>query len=157
MGQVGGRAGGPEAMDGTAGRHVLVVEDEPNIAEAVRFLLSRDGWNVTTHDGAGDVLAALRAGRPDLLVLDVMLPGQSGFDILAALRADPETAALPVLMLTAKGQERDRAAAEQAGADRFMAKPFANAALLEAVRELAGRGLAARGLAGTGQTGAARG
>jgi DNA-binding response OmpR family regulator len=138
MGQFEGRAGGPAASGGTVGRHVLVVEDEPNIAEAVRFLLSRDGWHVSTHDGAGDVLEVLREGRPDLLVLDVMLPGQSGFDILAAVRADPGMAELPVLMLTAKGQERDRAAAERAGADRFMAKPFANSALLEAVRDLAG-------------------
>lgn len=136
MGQFEGRAGGPQGTGAGPGQHVLVVEDEPNIAEAVRFILARDGWRVSTHDGAGDVLAALRSARPDLLVLDVMLPGQSGYDILAALRADPATAGLPVLMLTARGQERDRVAAERAGADRFMAKPFDNAALRAAVREL---------------------
>jgi DNA-binding response OmpR family regulator len=138
MGQFEGPASGAQAGAGVTRRHVLVVEDEPNIAEALRFILSRDGWQVSTHDGTGDVLGALRATGPDLLVLDVMLPGQSGFDILGALRADPATAALPVLLLTAKGQERDRLAAERAGADRFMAKPFANAALLDAVRDLAG-------------------
>lgn len=120
-----------------AGRHVLLIEDEPNIAEAIRFILSRDGWQVTAHGGGTDALAMVRKASPDVLILDVMLPGLSGVDILAALRADPSLARTPVMMLTAKGQGRDREAAERAGADRFVAKPFSNADLLAAVRELA--------------------
>ena len=120
------------------GKHVLLIEDEENIAEAIRFILSRDGWRVShVCEGAG---AARRAAEmaPDLVILDHMLPGVSGLEVLAALRADPRTAALPVLMLSAKGHPRDREAAERAGANRFMAKPFANAEILAEVRALAG-------------------
>jgi DNA-binding response OmpR family regulator len=119
------------------GRHVLLIEDEPNIMEAIRFLLSRDGWRVDTHSNGHDAVEVVRAARPDILILDVMLPGKSGFDILTELRANPDMLALPVLMLTARGQSRDREMAEKAGASRFMTKPFSNAEVLEAVRELA--------------------
>lgn len=120
-----------------AGR-ILLIEDEPNIAEAIRFLLQRDGWQVElAGDGAGAQAAVARLS-PDLVILDLMLPGRNGLDILAALRADPATRSLPVLMLTAKGQGRDREAAERAGVSRFMTKPFSNAEIREVVRELAG-------------------
>ncbi|MEY4697780.1 MAG: hypothetical protein RIT14_2208 [Pseudomonadota bacterium] len=119
--------------------HVLLIEDEPNIAEAIRFILSRDGCEVSTlNDGSGAV-AAVQDMAPDLVILDLMLPGQSGLEILEALRADPQTAALPVMMLTAKGQGRDREAAERAGVSCFMTKPFSNADMLASVRALMGR------------------
>ncbi len=124
-------------MQDVAGRRVLLIEDEPNIAEAIRFILSRAGWTVSTHADGSDALAAIRRVRPEVLVLDVMLPGRSGFDILADLRADPDYARLPVLVLTAKGQAREQDAALSAGADGFLAKPFANADLLDRVRALA--------------------
>ena len=117
---------------------VLLVEDEPNIAEAIRFLLLRDGWEVELLSDGALALAEVRAMRPDLVILDLMLPGSSGIEILTALRADAATVALPVMMLTAKGQGRDREAAERAGVSRFMTKPFSNAEMREAVRELAG-------------------
>ena len=118
------------------GRNVLVIEDEPNIVEALRFLLMRDGWEVATHGSGSDALERIRAGVPDLLILDVMLPGRSGYDILTDLRADPATRDLPVLLLTARGQQKDREQAERLGASRFMAKPFSNAEMLEALRQL---------------------
>ncbi len=117
--------------------HVLLIEDEPNIAEAMRFILSREGWRVSHLAQGTEVLERVRADRPDLLILDLMLPGMSGLEILAALRADPETRALPVMMLTARG--RDRELAEQAGADRFISKPFSNAEIVAEVRALVGR------------------
>lgn len=119
--------------------HVLLIEDEPNIAEALRFILSRDGWCVSTHMDGADAVAVVRNLAPDLVILDAMLPGLSGFDILAALRADPDMVDLPVMMLTAKGQGRDREAAERAGVSRFMTKPFSNAEILEQVRLLVKR------------------
>lgn len=118
------------------GRRVLVIEDEPNISEAIGFILSRDGWQVATHDRGGDALEVIRRIEPDLLILDVMLPGRSGFEILQALRADPGMAGLPVLMLTAKGQTRDRALADRYGASRFISKPFSNTEVLASVREM---------------------
>ena len=118
-------------------RHVLLVEDEPNILEAISFILARDGWRVTTLSSGEAVLAEIRAGRPDIVVLDLMLPGRSGFEILQDLRADPVLCTLPVLMLTAKSQARDRDMAARFGATRFMTKPFANADILAALRDLA--------------------
>ncbi|MHC0054468.1 response regulator transcription factor [Actibacterium sp. D379-3] len=120
------------------GRDVLLIEDEPNIIEAIRFILSRDGWSVQTHSDGTSAYAAVRAKRPDVVILDVMLPGRSGFDILRDIRAGADTAALPVLMLTAKGQTRDREMAASLGASRFMSKPFSNTDVLATVRELAG-------------------
>ena len=115
---------------------VLLIEDEPNIIEAISFILSRDGWRVATHSNGVDAVDAVGARKPDLVILDVMLPGRSGYDILRDLRAAEHTADLPVLMLTARGQTKDREMAETLGASRFMSKPFSNADVLEAVRDL---------------------
>ena len=118
-------------------QHVLLIEDEPNIAEAISFLLSREGLRVSQVAEGEAALSLLRADRPDLVILDHMLPGRSGLEILASLRADPDTRDLPVMMLTARG--RDRAMAEEAGADRFMTKPFSNAEILSEIRQMLGR------------------
>ncbi|GIT85570.1 response regulator [Roseobacter sp. OBYS 0001] len=122
--------------EGKMGKHVLLVEDELNIIEAIRFLLTREGFQVDTHSNGTDASETVRALKPDLVVLDVMLPGKSGFDILEELRGHEQTADLPVLMLTARGQSRDREMAEKAGVSRFMTKPFSNAEVLTAVRDL---------------------
>ncbi|SFI58614.1 response regulator transcription factor [Jannaschia pohangensis] len=121
----------------TSPGRVLLIEDEPNIATAIAFILQRDGWRVSTHSDGTTALEAVDRHAPDVVVLDVMLPGKSGFDILGAIR-DGERSALPVLMLTAKGQTKDRERAEALGVSRFMTKPFSNRDLLDAVRELAG-------------------
>ena len=117
--------------------HVLLIEDEPNIAEAIRFLLTRDGMRVSHAAEGRAALKLLRLDRPDLVVLDHMLPGLSGLEILSAIRADPDSRDLPVMMLTARG--RDREMAERAGADRFMTKPFSNAEILAEVRAMLGQ------------------
>ncbi|MCB1342528.1 MAG: response regulator [Pseudooceanicola sp.] len=117
-------------------RNVLLIEDEPNIIEAIRFLLTREGWSVTAHSNGADAVSVVQAARPDLVILDMMLPGKSGMDILRELRAIADLAKLPVLMLTARGQSRDRDMAEKAGVSRFMTKPFSNAEVLKAVRDL---------------------
>ncbi len=121
------------------GKHVLLIEDEPNISEAIRFILTRDGFRVSCHGQGGDALDVVRAKQPDALILDAMLPGCTGYDILRALRAEPATADLPVLMLTARGQGRDRELATAAGASGFMAKPFSNADVLASVRAMLGQ------------------
>ena len=118
------------------GKLVLLIEDEPNIIEAISFILSRDGWEVKTHSNGHDAMDVVRARRPDLVILDVMLPGRSGFDLLGDIRGDAALEALPVLMLTARGQRKDRELAEAAGVNRYMTKPFSNADVLEAVRDL---------------------
>jgi DNA-binding response OmpR family regulator len=83
---------------------VLLIEDEPNIKEAVSFILERDGCTVHSLADGATALAAVARHTPDVVILDIMLPGQSGLEVLRRLRADPATAGLPVLMLTAKGR-----------------------------------------------------
>jgi DNA-binding response OmpR family regulator len=117
-------------------RKVLLIEDEPNITEAMRFIFGRDGWLVSAEPDGAKAFSAISYHRPDLVILDVMLPGVSGFEVLNILRADPVFGQTPVIMLTAKGLERDRDASLRAGANLFIAKPFANADLLKAARDL---------------------
>ncbi|NKX43922.1 response regulator [Roseicyclus persicicus] len=119
------------------GGRILLVEDEGNILEAIGFILSRAGWEVQGHGNGATALDAVARTGPDLIVLDVMLPGRSGLEILRDLRARPETAELPVLMLTAKGQARDRETALELGANAYLTKPFSNADLLATVTRLA--------------------
>ncbi len=119
-------------------KRVLLIEDEANIAEAIRFILSRDGWQVRVLGQGTGAQAMVAQYQPDVVILDLMLPDMSGLEILTALRADAATAGLPVLMLTAKGQGRDREAALRAGVSAFMTKPFANADIRAAVRDLLG-------------------
>lgn len=115
---------------------ILIAEDEPSILEALRFVLARAGWTIEGVTDGDAVMGAVRLSRPRVLVLDIMLPKRSGFEVLKQIRADPSTRALPVLVLTAKGQQQDRRVAEQLGANSFVTKPYANADVVDAVRAL---------------------
>ena len=115
---------------------ILIAEDEPSILESLDFILRRAGWTIDAVTDGEAALEAVRRLRPRMLVLDVMLPKRSGFEVLKQIRADAETHALPVLVLTAKGQQQDRRIAEEFGADVFITKPYANADVVDAVRAL---------------------
>lgn len=117
---------------------VLIAEDEPSILESLDFILRRAGWSIDSVTDGEAVLESVRRNRPRVLVLDVMLPRRSGFDVLKQLRADAETRTLPILILTAKGQQQDRRIAEELGADAFVTKPYSNAEVVGAVRQLLG-------------------
>jgi DNA-binding response OmpR family regulator len=117
-------------------RTVLLIEDEAVIVEALVFLLENEGMTVFTRSDGADALEKARSVSPHVIIIDVMLPNRSGHDILADLRADPHLANVAVLMLTARSQARDREAALDAGATRFMTKPFANREIVSVVREL---------------------
>jgi CheY-like chemotaxis protein len=119
------------------GRHVLIVEDEENIVESLSFLLEREGFEVTSVLDGAQAIARIRENRPDLLILDVMLPGVDGFEILRAIRSNEATRALPVVMLTAKMQQQDRRTAEAIGVNAFVTKPFSNAEVVSIVKSLA--------------------
>lgn len=110
---------------------VLLIEDEPSIAEAVRFILTREGWRCEQWPEGSGAMQRIRTLAPRLVILDLMLPGRSGAEILAELRADAALSALPVLLLSARGS-----ANLPPGADRILPKPFANADLRALVREL---------------------
>jgi Response regulators consisting of a CheY-like receiver domain and a winged-helix DNA-binding domain len=120
------------------GIDVLIAEDEPSILESLDFILRRAGWSIESVTDGEAVLERVRRAPPRVLVLDVMLPRRSGFDVLKQLRADVETRDLPVLILTAKGQQQDRRIAEELGADGFVTKPYSNAEVVGAVRQLLG-------------------
>jgi len=103
---------------------VLVVEDEPDIAALVAYQLTREGYRVETAGTGPEALLAVARDMPDLIVLDRMLPGLSGDEVLKRLRRDAATAGIPVLMLTAKVEEHDRIEGLEMGADDYMTKPF---------------------------------
>lgn len=104
--------------------HVLVIDDEPDILELVRFGLTQEGFSVETATTAREGLACVEARRPDLVVLDLMLPDMSGTEVCRKLRSQGDTAELPVLMLTARGEELDRVVGFEVGADDYVTKPF---------------------------------
>jgi DNA-binding response OmpR family regulator len=117
---------------------ILIAEDEPSILEALAFVLRRAGWTVQTVTDGEAVMSAVRRESPRVLVLDIMLPKRSGFEVLRQIRTSEGTASLPVLVLTAKGQQQDRRVAEEFGADSFVTKPYSNADVVNAVRALLG-------------------
>jgi CheY-like chemotaxis protein len=119
---------------------VLLVDDEPVIRELVQAMLEGGGVEVRcVEDGAG-ALAEARAFRPDLVLLDIVMPGLDGLAVLRLLRADPRLARVPVHMLTARARPADHAAASRAGADGYIEKPFRGQALQELVASLRGAG-----------------
>ncbi len=108
----------------TEGERILVVDDEPDIVALVVYHLAKAKYRVSSATSGSDALALAKRERPALIVLDLMLPGMSGFDVLEQLRADPDTASIAVLMLTARKDEPDRIRGLELGADDYLTKPF---------------------------------
>jgi DNA-binding response OmpR family regulator len=117
---------------------IVIAEDEPSILESLDFILRRAGWTISAVTDGDAALEAVRRLRPRILVLDVMLPKRSGFEVLKHIRANADTEHLPVLILTAKGQQQDRRIAAELGASDFVTKPYANAEVVGAIRQLLG-------------------
>jgi len=118
---------------------VLVADDDRDIRELVSFKLQAAGYDVVTASDGTDALAQVIAQRPDVAVLDVMMPGLSGTDVLRAVRAHPEVGGTRVILLTAKAQEQDVAAGFALGADDYVVKPFSPRELLSRVQAVLGR------------------
>lgn len=117
-------------------QRILIIEDERDIADLVGFNLERAGYEaLKAHDGIVGTQMALKE-RPDLVILDLMLPGRDGFAVFRELRRDPRTAKVPVIMLTARAQTEDRIQGLQAGADDYLAKPFSPKELLLRVQAI---------------------
>lgn len=115
---------------------ICIVEDEPNIIEALKYLFEAEGWAVDVVSDGAEALAAIQETKPSLVVLDYMLPSLSGLAVAQEMRADRTLSALPILMLSAKGQQKDKQQAQLAGINVFMTKPFANSDLLDQVKAL---------------------
>lgn len=118
--------------------NVLIADDEPNIVVSLEYLMRREGHAVTVARDGVAALETIRRERPDLVLLDVMMPKMNGFDVCQALRADPELASMRVLMLTAKGRETEVSKGLGLGADGYMTKPFSTKDLVAQVRLLLG-------------------
>jgi len=103
------------------------------------FILNRAGYTVKCVDDGNEALFEIQNDHPDVVILDVMLPNRSGLEILRDIRSAPAISKMPVLMLSAKGQTKDREVAAQTGADHYMVKPFSNSEVLAKVNELAGQ------------------
>src|SRR5437899_7602391 len=120
----------------TAARKILVIEDERDILDLVRHYLEKEGFRTrTAADGLAGLTAA-RQERPDLIVLDLMLPGMNGLELCKKLRADPAMAITPVIMLTAKADETDRIVGLELGADDYLTKPFSPKELVARAKAL---------------------
>ena len=135
---------------GSGAERILVVDDEPDIVALVSYHLAKAGYRVTTAASGTDALALVRQERPSLVVLDLMLPGMSGYEVLEALRADEQARGVAVLMLTARREEADRIRGLSLGADDYLTKPFSPQELVLRVGAILRR-VAASGT-GTGDT-----
>ena len=126
---------------------VLIVEDEPDIRELVVHHLKREGYQVSAASSGEEALRQVQAAPPDLVILDLMMPAMDGLEVCRRLRQDPATASLPIVMLTAKGDEVDRVLGLEIGADDYVVKPFSPKELLARVRAVLRRSRPAPGAA----------
>jgi phosphate regulon transcriptional regulator PhoB len=129
------------------GGRVLIVEDEPDIRDLLAFHLEREGYHVTRSRTGADALRQVRARPPDLILLDLMLPELDGLEVCRRLRQDPRTASVPIVMLTARGEEVDRIVGLELGADDYIVKPFSPKEVVARVRAVLRRAGARDGAA----------
>lgn len=121
-------------------KKILIVDDEPNIVISLEFLMKKEGFEVAIANDGEDALAKVANFTPDLVLLDVMMPRKSGFEVCEALRADPARSGLKIVMLTAKGRDTEVAKGLAIGADAYMTKPFSTKELLAMVKAMLGIG-----------------
>ncbi len=115
---------------------ILVVDDEPTIVRLMEFILARQGHQMLVATNGEDALEKVRAEKPDLILLDIMMPRIDGYEVARTLRADADTAALPIIMLSAKAQEEDIQKGRDVGVDQYITKPFSPEHLVHAVSDM---------------------
>jgi DNA-binding response OmpR family regulator len=123
-------------MNAASPKRVLVVDDEPNILLSLEYLMRREGHAVRVARDGDEALASIRSDPPDLVVLDVMMPGKTGFEVCQAVRADEALNRVRILLLSAKGRDTDMAKGLAVGADAYLTKPFATQELAAQVRRM---------------------
>ena len=122
----------------TIGKKILVIEDDPGFLRYLGLVFDKEGFEIIAASNGLEGLRKARQEKPDLIVLDVMLPGLDGFEICHRLRSEEPTAKLPILMLSAKGQDADKTTAARVGASVFLSKPVDRVVLLNTLRDLLG-------------------
>ena len=120
------------------GKKVLIVDDEPNIVISLEFLMKREGFEVSIARDGEEALRKVEESMPDLILLDVMMPKKSGFEVCQRLRGNPAYAGLKIIMLTAKGRDTEVTKGLDLGADAYMTKPFSTKELAAQVKSLLG-------------------
>ncbi len=120
------------------GKKVLIADDEPNIVVSLEFLMQQCGYEIHTVRNGNDALRVAREFRPDLMLLDIMLPLKNGFEVCQQMRESPELNRVKIVMLTAKGRDIEVAKGLALGADAYITKPFATRELLDTVKRLLG-------------------
>lgn len=115
---------------------LLFVEDEPNLVRLVKHRLETENYSVSVAADGREALRKVKSVKPDLIILDILLPKLSGYDVCIKLKGDKKTAAIPILMFTAKAQEKDVRLGLEAGADAYVKKPFKPKDLLEQIHTL---------------------
>jgi DNA-binding response OmpR family regulator len=118
---------------------ILIADDEPHIVTALEFLLKSNGYEVEVARNGAEALSLIGAAAPDLVLLDVMMPRRSGYDVCREIRARPGLEAVKVVMLSAKGGQLDVQRGLEAGADAYVSKPFSNRELLDKIKSLLAR------------------
>lgn len=118
---------------------ILIVDDEPNIVISLEFLMKKEGFEVAVASDGEDALAKVASFNPDLILLDVMMPKKSGFEVCEVLRADPQRNGVQIIMLTAKGRDTEVAKGLALGADAYFTKPFSTKELVAKVKEMLAR------------------
>jgi DNA-binding response OmpR family regulator len=121
-------------------KRILIVDDEPNIVISLEFLMKREGFEAEIAVDGEAALEAVARSKPDLVVLDVMLPRLDGFEVCRRIRADPDSRSVKVLMLTARGRETEVARGLALGADAYVTKPFSTRDVVAQIRRLLGVG-----------------
>jgi two-component system alkaline phosphatase synthesis response regulator PhoP len=119
-------------------KKIMVVDDEPYIARVIKFKLEQEGYTVISANDGQSGLQKIKEEKPDLVLLDVMMPGLSGYEVCQKIKEDADLAGIPVVILTAKGQERDREQGMTMGASDYITKPFSPNRLLELVKSMIG-------------------
>lgn len=114
---------------------ILVVDDEPSIVRLMEFILARQGHEMLVAVNGEEALQKVRAARPDLVLLDIMMPRIDGYEVARTLRADPETATMPIIMLSAKAQEEDIQRGMDVGVNEYITKPFSPEHLVHVVAD----------------------
>ncbi|MDY0072168.1 MAG: response regulator [Thauera sp.] len=117
-------------------KKILIADDEPNIVISLEFLMKREGFDVSVANDGEEAVRSIRSDPPDLVLLDVMMPKKTGFEVCQEIKAEPELASVRILMLTAKGRDTEVAKGLALGADAYMTKPFSTKELVAKVQEL---------------------
>jgi two-component system alkaline phosphatase synthesis response regulator PhoP len=125
------------------GQRVLVVEDEPDVAELIRYNLTKEGYDVIVVANGAEGLKRARETKPDIILLDIMVPQLNGWEVCRRLKQDPETRAIPVIMVTGRVEEGDKVLGFEMGADDYVTKPFSPRELVARVRAVVRRGKSA--------------